>query len=275
MKKIVRIALAMLLLTSLASAAALTNADIIKMFEAKLDESIILTAIESAPASYDTSPQGLIALSSAKLPPAIIAALIKKNSPPAAGKPAAPTIADGGPAPTVATETIAPSEVFMIDGTQTVAMRYLNPQMRTAARGLGFGGVASYAVLRGSQANSRITNKRPVFLVSVPNQAQPESYVTVASFAVRKNNSREVLVGGGYMSYSSGIHPDRIMAVTSEKAADQSKAQKGFTLYKVTSSRDLPTGEYAVILYTGEMQSAVATWFTGTGNSYFDFGVDP
>lgn len=163
----------------------------------------------------------------------------------------------------------------MIDGSQTVAMRYLNPQMRTAARGLGFGGIASYAVLRGSQANSRITNKQPSFLVSVPNQAQPESYVTVASFAVRKNNSREVLVGGGYMSYSSGIHPDRIIAVTSEKAEDQSKAQKGFTLYKVTPTRALATGEYAVILYTGEMQGVVATWFTGTGNSYFDFGVDP
>lgn len=80
------------------------------------------------------------------------------------------------------------------------------------------------------------------------------------------------------MSYSSGIHPDRIVAVTCEKAADQLKAQKGFTIYKVTPKKAMSTGEYAVVLYTGEMQGQVSAWFGGgstAGNSYFDFGVDP
>jgi acetyltransferase-like isoleucine patch superfamily enzyme len=152
-------------------------------------------------------------------------------------------------------------------------MRYINPQVRTGARALGFGGVASYAVLRGSAATVRTKNATPGFLVSVPNQAQPESYLTLASFAVRKNNSREVLIGGGFMSYSSGIHPDRVMAVIAEKADDQSRAQKGFSIYKITPKQPLAAGEYAIILYTGEVQVG-ANWFTGTGNSYFDFGVD-
>jgi len=162
----------------------------------------------------------------------------------------------------------------MTDGGVTTSMRYMNPQIRTSARALGLGGVASYAVLRNSGASTRTKNRQPEFLVSVPDQAQPESYLTLASFAVRKNGSREVMIGGGYMSYSSGIHPDRIVAVTTVKDADQSRARKGFTIYKLTPAGPLAPGEYAVILYTGEMQGMVAGWFTGTGNSYFDFGVD-
>jgi hypothetical protein len=266
------IALAVAMTASVAAAAVLTNADVIKMSDAKLDESIILTAIENSEPNFDTSAQGLIDLSAAKVSQGVIAAMIKKAGTPA--KEAAPAASKPAPAADQA-ETMSPSEVFIIDGNQTRFMRYLNPQVRTAARALGFGGVASYAVLRGEKASDRTKNTRPAFLVSVPNQAQAESYLTLASFAVRRNNSREVMIGGGFMSYSSGIIPDRIIAVVSEKAADQSKAQKGFTIYKVTPKRPLETGEYAVILYTGEMHGLVAAWFTGTGNSYFDFGIDP
>ena len=49
-------------------------------------------------------------------------------------------------------------------------------------------------------------------MVEVPENAQPESYVTLVNFAVRRNNTREVLVGGGYVTYETGIHRDRIVA---------------------------------------------------------------
>ena len=256
------------LLIGSVSAAMLTNADVIKMTQANIDDAIILTAIENSEWNFDTTSQGLIDLSTAKVSKTVISTMIKigkenTKSPVSATKLAVESA-----------ETISPSELVLLDGDQIKSMRYINPQVRTAARGLGFGGVASYAVLRGVQANERVKNAQPSFLVSVPNQAQPESYLTLASFAVRKNNSREVIIGGGYMSYSSGIHPDRIVAITTEKIADQAKAQKGFIIYKATPKSPLPAGEYAVILYTGEMQGLVSTWFTGTGNSYFDFGVD-
>lgn len=252
--------------------AALTNADVIKMSEAKLNESVILSAVEHSEPSFDTSALGLIALSEAKVSPAVISAIIARVNPQTGTTPS-----DSGKTAeeAAAVEPMSPSEVFILDDGEPRAMRYLNPQMRTAARGLGFGGVASYAVLRGHAARDRIRDSQPSFLVSVPNQAQVESYVMIASFAVRKNNSREVLVGGGYMSYSSGVHPDRVMAISTDKVEDQSKAQKGFTIYRITPSRSLQTGEYAVILYTGEMQGLVGAWFTGAGNAYFDFGIDP
>ncbi len=277
--KMIRLLLALSLAALNASASVLTNADVIKMSTAKLDDAIILTSIENSEPKFDTSPQGLIDLSAAKVSQPIIAAMIKRGNTTAKKEsaratPSASTAPAVTESPKTEGELMSPSEVFLVDGDETKAMRYINPQMRTAARGMGFGGIASYAVLRGDKATERIKNAQPSFLVSVPNQAQPESYLTLASFAVRTNNTREVSTGGGYMSYSSGIHPDRVVAVNSEKAADQSKAQKGFTIYKVTAKRAMPIGEYAVILYTGEMQGVVGTWFTSAGNAYFDFGVD-
>jgi hypothetical protein len=249
-----------------ASAATMSNADVIKMVEAKLDNGIIITAIANAEPRFDTSSDGLIALSQAKVPQDVIEAMIKRASAPA-------TPAGGGAAAT--SNAMKPSEVIMIEGDTTKVMKYLNPQMRTAARGLGFGGMASYAVLRGPQATLRTKHTTPSFLVAVPDQAQPDSYFMLASFAVRKNNSREVMIGGGYMSYSSGVHPDRVVVLKSEKAADQSRAAAGFTIYQLTPGAPLAAGEYAVILYTGEMYGMVSAWFTTQGNSYFDFGVDP
>lgn len=267
------IAIAAMFATATAWCAALTNADVVKMVQANLDESIIVTAIQNSETKFDTSAQGLIELSTAKVPQSIITTMIKRGAQAAPTAPAAPNAA-GGAAAAPASESMSPSEILMVDGDQTTPMRYLTPQSRTAARGLGFGGVATYAVLRGTHANSRTKNRTPSFIVSVPNQAQVESYLTLANFAVRPNNSREVMVGGGYMSYSTGIHPDRVVAVTSEKMADQSRAQKGFTIYKVTPKGRLLPGEYAVVLYTGEMQSIIGAWFAGGGNSFFDFGVD-
>lgn len=258
---------------AVALAAPMTNADVIKMVEGKLDDAIIIAAVQNAEAKFDTSADGLITLSTAKVPADVIGAMIKRTSvavvPPAA--------AQGTEAAASAEDAISPSEVLLIDGDTRTPMRYLTPQTRTAARGMGYGGVATYSVLRGEKAATRIKSGKPSFLVSVPNQAQTESYVTIASFAVRKNQTREVMTGGGggfNASYSTGIHPDRIINCDSEKAVDQSKAQKGFTIYKLTPKVNMKPGEYAVILYTGEMHGMVSAWFASVSNSYFDFGLD-
>jgi len=244
----------------------MTNADVIKMVEGKLDDAIILAAVQNSEAKFDTSSDGLIALSGAKVSSTVIAAMIKRGNGTAPASQTAP-----------AEDAMSPNEVILIDGETRTPMRYITLQTRTAARGLGYGGMAQYSVLRGPAAAARTKNLKPSFLVSVPNQAQTEAYVTLASFAVRKNNTREVMTagGGGFnASYSTGIHPDRVINCNSEKAADQSKAQKGFTIYTLTPKVDMKPGEYAVILFTGEMHGAVSTWFAESGNSYFDFGVD-
>jgi hypothetical protein len=251
-------------------AAQMTDDDVIKLVNAKLDDSLIITAIENAEPKFDTSAQGLIELSNAKVPQPIITAIIKRSS----GNDTTTNLTAQSNGANAASNLIKPSEVLMMDNAETKAMKYLSPQIRTAVRAFGWGGVATYSVLRGSAAALRTVNKAPAFLISVPDQAQAESYFTLASLAVRTNDTREVMIGGGFMSYSTGITSDRIVPMQTEKAADQSRAEKGFTIYKMTPKNSLAAGEYAVVLYTGEMQGMVSAWFTGTGNSYFDFGVD-
>ncbi|HEY4245661.1 MAG TPA: hypothetical protein VGM64_02330 [Lacunisphaera sp.] len=276
MKAIILIALAITLAAPIMSASELTNSDVMKMSSANLDESIILTAVANSESKFDVSAQGLIDLSAAKVSKAVVEAMIKKaNAPAATPSLSNPPISSVIHPAAEPGNTMSPSEVMIIDGDKVPRpMRYLTPQIRAAARAFGFGGVATYAVLRGSAAEDRVNNSEPSFLISVPDQAQVDSYVTLASFAVRSNHTREVMTGGGYMSYSSGIHPDRVIAIAAEKLSDQSKAQKGFIIYKITPKKDLKPGEYAIILYTGEMQGLVGAWFTGAGNAFFDFGVE-
>lgn len=157
----------------------------------------------------------------------------------------------------------------VIDNGERKTLMAVVAQTRTAARALGFGGVGQYAVLPGRSAMLRLSAS-PTFLVAAPSNMQPQGLVTVAKFEARKNNTREVVVGGGYMSYSSGIHPDRIIATEMAPAASQSGAPAGMTIYEVKPAGTLPAGEYALILATG----AQAAGFAGIPGTFYDFGVD-
>ncbi len=167
--------------------------------------------------------------------------------------------------------TFNPEEVVLVDGTQQKTMRYMTPQIRTAARALGFGGVGQYAVLRGTRATLRVSSRQPVFVFAVPSNAQAESYFTLANFATRDNGTREVIVGGGYMSYSTGINKDRVVPTSVEPLSDQTKAPKNFTLYAAMPNAPMNSGEYAMVFYNSQIR---AVGFAPSADSYFDFGVD-
>ena len=249
----------------------MTNQDVIKMVQAKLSEETIAMAVRAAKPGFDASADGLVKLSTAGVPEGVIKAIIEAKSGGGGGSTASAGSSSGGAK--AAANAYNPEEVILIDGDKHSTMKYIAPQMRTAARALGFGGVGSYAALPGTSATLRLKNTSPSFMVAVPSNAQPEGYVTLANFAVRKNGTREVQVGGGYMSYSSGVNKDRVMPTAVEKVADQSKAPKDFVLYRVNVSKPLAGGEYAFILYNSQVK--VIGYFAGGADSYFDFGVDP
>lgn len=240
----------------------LSNQDVIMMVEAGLDDATVVLSIQTSETDFDTSPMALVELKKAGVSEEVLQAMMNPKSG------AATTQTPAGPP----NETIHPELAVIKFSGQSEEMRYTTPTMRTKARAFGFGGVATYMVLRGSHATLKIDDRKPVFVVSVPERAQPEAYVDLASFAVRGNESREVLVGGGYMSYSTGIHPDRRIAFTAVPLADQGQATEGFKLYEVTPESDLESGEYALVFYNSE----VATYgFFGHGaNSCFDFAVN-
>lgn len=240
---------------------ALTNADVVQMVKAGLPESTILLSIKSAPADFKTAPTDLIALKKSGVTQPVLDAMLTHG-----GESGAPSAMPGGRG------DFNPEELMLIDSGVTTPMRYLTPQTRHAVRALGYGGVAGYAVLRGPQASLRLKSNRPEFLLAVPENAQPESYYTLVNLAVRKNGTREIMVGGGYMSYSTGVANDRIMATVSEKIADQSAAPKDFVIYRIKTSSALPAGEYAVVLYNSQIRAV--GYFASGLDSYFDFGVD-
>ncbi len=57
-----------------------TNESIIKMAKAGLSDDVIVATINAAPGSYDTSPDELAALKTAKVSDKAIAVIVQKNS---------------------------------------------------------------------------------------------------------------------------------------------------------------------------------------------------
>jgi hypothetical protein len=243
-----------------ASAEPMTNADVLKMVNARLPESTIVMAIGSAEPDFDTSPDALIQLANQGVPPAVIEAMLGTGK--SGGKSSSGAVAAGG---------FDPEKIILVDGDKSSTMRYLIPDLRTGARALGFGGIASYAVLRGTRASTRIESEQPEFILAVPENAQPESYYAIVNFAVRKNRSREILIGGGYMGYSTGVPQDRVIATVAQALDDQSTAPEDVVLYSVKPSAPMPPGEYAVILFNSEFRTP---YYPVEQDSYFDFGVD-
>lgn len=250
-----------------ALAAPVRNADVIKLLEAGMPEEVVLQAIASGQPRFDTSADALIALKAKGATPAVLKAMLDPSS---LNKKQQSSSSSSGKASSGSGYN--PEEVtVLIDGTTSV-MQYIIPQHRTAARALGFGGMASYANLNGAAAQRRFASPSPEFIVSVPKNAQADNYMTLANFAVRNNNTREVMTGGGYMSYSTGIHKSRVVKIKADALPDQSAARDGFVLYKITPEAPLKKGEYALVLYTGELRTA--GFFAQAANSYFDFGID-
>lgn len=246
----------------------MTNQDVTNLVAAGIGESTILAAIKASKPAFRTSANEIIKLRQAGVSDNVISAMITTVGTRAPAPQA-------GPAPSGRTAPMRsgynPEEVILIDGSQRQAMHYLTPQIRTAVRAMGFGGVGQYAVLHGSRAALRLSSSQPEFLLAVPNNAQAESYYTLANFVVRRNGDREVIIGGGYMSYSSGIHRDRVVATKSVPQADQSGAPSGFRIHRISVVSPLPLGEYAIILYNSEVR--VTGLFASGLDSYFDFGV--
>lgn len=249
-----------------AIAETVTNKDVLNLLEAGMSEDVVIQAITSGTPKFDTSSAALIKLKQKGASPAVLKAMMSSMDKPAVAATSSPT------GKKASSHGLNPEEVILVLDGKENQMQYIIPGMRSAARALGLGGFATYAVLQGEKAQRRIPKTSTEFIVSVPKNAQAGNYLTLANLAVRPNGTREVTTGGGYMSYSTGIHRDRVVPVATEQLTDQSRAKDGFILYRVKPEAALSSGEYALVLYTGEVRTA--GFFTQASNSFFDFGVD-
>lgn len=167
-----------------------------------------------------------------------------------------------------------PSDLVIVVGGQRTPMRQITAQSRTAARAMGFGGIAQYVVLMGNRALFRITERQPTFRLTVPGNVQPQGLFTLARFEPRPNGSREVLSGGGFMSYSTGIAPQRQVALNVQIASDQRGAGSGATIYELTPQAPMAPGEYAMIVSIASPQAAGPMMGMAIAGTVYDFGVD-
>jgi hypothetical protein len=161
----------------------------------------------------------------------------------------------------------AVGDLSMTAGGQRRQMQYAVPQISTRARGMGFGGVAVYAVLPGGSSSTHITDKSPSFELIAPANMQVQGMFTLARLESRRNNTRAVAIGQGYMSYSTGVVAERQVPVTSTPVSGHGPA--GTTVYRITPESPLDPGEYAMIIST-DPQTAAGQ---GTGK-FYDFAVD-
>ena len=82
----------------------------------------------------------------------------------------------------------------------------------------------------------------------LPNNVEVSSIVVIGLLAERSNGTREILIGGGYMSISQGLPGERNMRITFEKLADQSGAPEGYEIYRIRPTEPCKPGEYAFMV---------------------------
>lgn len=237
-----------------------TNVEITKLLGAEMPEEVILTVIRTAKAKdFDTSADALLALKQAGASANVIKAMLGAPMPEA-------SVADTS-APATSADAWEPNDVYTSADGQIIQLCTAPAEIRSAVRGLGFGGAGMYAVLKGSSA-LQSTDSKPVFLAAIPKNAQAGSYFTLASFAVRRNGDREVLVANTHMTgMRIGIPRERVIAVQVTKAEDQSHAGKNTVIYEIIPVKPLPAGQYALLSNLGQ---------TGLGQmsgNYYDFSV--
>lgn len=92
----------LLFLPLCATAAPMTNDDVIKMVKGGLGEATVLQAIDAAEAGFDTSPDGLVKLKGGGVSDTVIQRIIARKS----SAPAAPVAATQQPAPAPATPSV-------------------------------------------------------------------------------------------------------------------------------------------------------------------------
>jgi len=223
----------------------LTNADVLQMVKAGLAEGVIVAAIQSNPANYDTSPTALIDLNkqgvSAKVQEAILAA--QKPAPPSARESAG--------------AAMVPSlnRVFLLDGTERKEMKQNKGDLDTFAAPFF---VKIFIKFEGRNADFRVTNRSPVFEVSLPGNWVASEHVKLVKPDVQKER-RELPVQGA-AGPGVPIKPDKKanVALAYEEVRKESAAGVETAVIRIKPLKPLQTGEYVLTV----------------DQTYYCFGVD-
>ena len=274
--------------------AAMTNADVIKLVRAGLNDSLIAVGIRQAKATkFDITADGLVALKTAGVSDFVIAVMLDPTAPPAPPPAAVASPVSGVAAVSPAKEAAPAGDPFAVPrdpgiyldtggGPDTLVV--LEPSVfsqaksggiLTSAMTYGLYKAKLKAVVRSPKANIRTPQQRPTFYFYFENRsaspgggfagsaasATSPNEVVLAQM-VAKRDSRELVVGEfGATGTSTGARTEDTVPLTIQKLAPG--------VYRVVPSEDLGRGEFCFFFASGA--GAIGA---GAAGKLFDFGVD-
>ena len=277
-------------LTAQTTRETLTNAKIVELVRLGLGETLIVEKIRQSECQCDTSAVALGKLKAAKVPDAVIMAMMNPSSggysesQQSNRRPENP----GRPIPKSSENdsvSLAPSEkalrqiaepgIYLFENGK---MQLIEPTVYSGSKTSFLGTALTYgikktkirAVIRGKSANTQVTSRRPEFYFVFSREysnsgavmtgfggysaTSPAEFIMISM--VVKENSREATLGSiGAFSASTGAADKDIREYSFEKLKPGT--------YKVVPKIDLATGEYC-FYYAGN---------GGAGSKVFDFSV--
>jgi hypothetical protein len=260
----------------------LSNADVLKLIQAGMDESVIVSLVKKNPKQFDLSPDALIELKKAGVTKGVLDAMIEADSP--APAPTAPAVAvTASPAVVSPPSVVVPSQAGWPDEVKGInaevgiyykkdgrfSQLYGKPLVATSTGGfmkshltLGISKVRSRSQLPGKHAQLQVTDRHPAFYFYMPEGVLPDSFNIIEM--EEKGNRREFEVGsagGANGSVSSGLKLDKVHQIVIERLAPR--------LFRVTPDVELEDGEYGFL----GVFSMASMGVGGGGEKVYDFSI--
>lgn len=270
------------------AAETLTNRSVIAMVAAGLPEDVVVQQINGSQAKFDVSTNGLVELGRAKVPAAVIRAMVARANggagPTISASPAGGAPATGGIAglPDAPTEPGIYLEHRTARGPERVP---LEPTAYTAGKTggviqsrltYGIAKVSYKAVVRSPAAVITTADGKPSFLFVFPkskddpaagqfNTATSPNEFTLVKFTEKGDRRELVISQGNAFGQSSGTQDKAVVPFVFERIRTG--------LYRVTPKDILEVGEYGFLSSSGFQVAVVGMVGAAGSPKVFDFSV--
>ncbi|HMT08062.1 MAG TPA: hypothetical protein PKA82_08665 [Pyrinomonadaceae bacterium] len=257
----------------------MTNDEVISLTKAGLAASIIVGKINTSTTNFDTSTEGLIALSKAGVSQEVIAAMISAKAGKPAGGGSTMAVSSGDPNDPMSKHGYGVYLYQEVDGKKK--MTQIQPSMSGQNRTggaftasitpFGLGKVKTKTNLPGRSAALQIQETNPVFYfyldassgglnTSSGIPSSPNEF-TLVRFNQRSDNREVTIAKSNSWGGKGGLSDEYVVGLKSEDL--------GNGTFRITPTTPLKKGEYGFYL----LNSGNANTAAGVGSKFFDFGV--
>lgn len=257
------------------------NQGVVDMVKAGLPSDVIISKIQTSPAAFDLSTNGLISLNKQKVPTEIVKAMLQAQS----------TVNVPQTAVTASPESSDPNSpdsphepgIYIYSKTDSgTKMTLLEPTVYTQGKSGGiFASAMTYgvakvkwkAVVRGDRAQVRSNDPAAVFyfyfektsagLSNAGSGTSTPNEFTIMRFDVKGDSRETIVMKANAFGASSGSDEKRVVPF------DFVKLRPG--VYKVTPKAPMAAGEYGII---GAVAGNAFAPGSASANRVFDFGIN-